>query len=450
MRSHAADGRVASLPIAQEVVMHASKRVAVLAVLAGVMVPAGVEAQTVLERARQRARERIDRQADAAVERTLNLAENAVVCMITDSACIDTAQAQGQDVVLTDRGGTPLPAAEQPPPARVGEGSWANYDFVPGERVLFFEDFARDRIGNFPQRLELVTGSAEVVEWNGRRWLRINDHTVFHVPLPEVLPARFTVEFDLPVPWHGMSLSAEPLTSRSSYVSTHETSAVLVSGTEAGVYRNAGSAGKSAVDPRQLFGESMFSETRSLSDRIYRTSLQVDGRYIKLYLDERRLANMPNGEFGRQNYLVFEFYSGGGADGGPLITGISVNAGGQSMYDALMADGRVSTQGILFATGSAVIRPQSTPTLKEIGEMLREHPQLRLAIEGHTDNVGQDAANQTLSADRAAAVREHLVATYGIETERLEARGFGASRPAGPNHTAEGRQANRRVELVRL
>jgi OmpA-OmpF porin, OOP family len=425
-------------------------RKAVVMVLAAVMLPAGVEAQTVLERARQRARERIDRQADAALERTLNLAENAVACMVTDTACIESAQAQGQDVVLTDRAGTPLPAAEQPAPARVGEGTWANYDFVPGERVLFFEDFTRDRVGNFPQRLELVTGSAEVVEWNGRRWLRINDHTVFHVPLPEVLPARFTVEFDLPVPWHGMSLSAEPSSSKSSYVTTHETSAVLVSGTETGVYRNAGSAGKSAVDPRQLFGESMYSEARSLSNRIYRASLQVDGRYIKLYLDERRLANMPNGEFGRQNYLVFEFYSGGGADGGPLITGISVNAGGQSMYDALMADGRVSTQGILFATGSAVIRPQSTPTLKEIGEMLREHPQLRLVIEGHTDNVGQVAANQTLSEERAAAVREHLMTAYGIEAGRLEARGFGASRPAASNDAAEGRQANRRVELVRL
>jgi OmpA-OmpF porin, OOP family len=422
--------------------------VLVLAVLAAVLLPAGLESQTVLERAKQRARERAERRTDAAIEKTLDAAENAVACVVTDAACIEAAQAQGQDVVLTDRAGTPLPAGEQPAPSRVGEGAWANYDFVPGERVLFFEDFTRDRVGNFPQRLELVTGSAEVVEWSGRRWLRMNDYTVFKVPLPEALPERFTVEFELPVPWHGMGMSSEPSSSQSTYVGSHELSAVLVSGTEAGVLRNAGSSGKSTVDPRQLFGDAMFPDIVPLSNRIYRASLQVDGKYLKLYLDERRVANMPNGEFGRQDFLVFEFYSGAGI--GPLITGISVNAGGQSMYDALMADGRVSTQGILFATGSAVIRPQSTPTLKEIGEMLRAYPQLRLAIEGHTDNVGQDAANQTLSEDRAAAVRDHLIATYGIDAGRLEAEGFGASRPTTSNDTAEGRQANRRVELVRL
>jgi outer membrane protein OmpA-like peptidoglycan-associated protein len=82
--------------------------------------------------------------------------------------------------------------------------------------------------------------------------------------------------------------------------------------------------------------------------------------------------------------------------------------------------------------------------------MLRANPQLRLAIEGHTDNVGQDAANQTLSEDRAAAVRDHLIGTYGIDAERLKSQGFGASRPTTSNDTAEGRQANRRVDLVRL
>jgi OmpA-OmpF porin, OOP family len=428
--------------------VRACGRAVVLAVLTAVMMPMSLEAQSLLERARQRAQERLERQTDQAVEATVDAAKKAVRCVVTDTACLESAQAQGQDVVLTNEAGTPLPAGEQPAPARVGEGAWANYDFVPGERVLFFEDFTRDRVGNFPQRLELITGNAEVVEWSGRRWLRMNDRTVFKVPLPEALPERFTVEFDLPVPWHGMGFSSEPPHSQSTYVGSHELSAVLVSGTEAGVLRNAGTSGKSTVDPRQVFGESMFQNVGVLSNRIYRASLQVDGRYIKLYLDEKRVANLPNGEFGRQNYLVFEFYSNAGM--GPLITGIAVNAGGQGMYDALMADGRVSTQGILFATGSAVIRPQSTPTLTEIGEMLRTHPQLRLSIEGHTDAVGQDAANQSLSEERAAAVREHLIGSYGIEPGRLEARGFGASRPATANDTAEGRQANRRVELVRL
>jgi OmpA-OmpF porin, OOP family len=97
-----------------------------------------------------------------------------------------------------------------------------------------------------------------------------------------------------------------------------------------------------------------------------------------------------------------------------------------------------------------VIRPESAPTLKEIGDMLREHPQLHLRIEGHTDDVGQAAANQTLSERRAAAVWQHLMQHYGIDASRLESRGLGQSRPATVNDTPEGRQQNRRVELVRL
>jgi OmpA-OmpF porin, OOP family len=344
-------------------------------------------------------------------------------------------------VTLTDKSGAPLPADQQPPPARVGAGAWANYDFVPGERVLFAEDFARDRVGNFPQRLELVTGSSEVVEWQGRRWLRINDHTVFKVPLPEVLPARFTIEFDVPVPWQGMAVYAEAFTG-----SPPATSSILVGGTEAGILRNAESPGRSTVDPRNVFGHSMFDD-EWIATRVQRVSVQADGGYLKVYLDERRIGNMPNAQFGRANYLVFEFYHQSHSP--PLITNITVSAGGSSLYDALVADGRVATQGILFATGSDRIRPESTPTLNLIGEMLKQHPELRLLIEGHTDIVGDAASNQQLSQRRAEAVVAHLTTEYSLDAARLEARGFGSTRPAAGNDTPEGRQSNRRVELVK-
>ena len=111
--------------------------------------------------------------------------------------------------------------------------------------------------------------------------------------------------------------------------------------------------------------------------------------------------------------------------------------------------GHVSTQGIYFDTGSDRIRPESTPTLKEIGQMLNEHPELKLRIEGHTDNVGNAASNQTLSERRADAVRQFLVSTYGIDASRLGAKGFGATKPVASNSTQEGQQNNRRVELVK-
>src|SRR5581483_11521670 len=116
---------------------------------------------------------------------------------------------------------------------------------------------------------------------------------------------------------------------------------------------------------------------------------------------------------------------------------------------ALAASGRVATHGILFATGSDAIRPESKPTLDQIGDMLKEHPTLRLAIEGHTDNVGNVPSNQALSEKRAAAVKQYLVSHYGVDGSRLTPKGLGSSQPAAPNTTPEGRQTNRRVELVK-
>ncbi len=81
--------------------------------------------------------------------------------------------------------------------------------------------------------------------------------------------------------------------------------------------------------------------------------------------------------------------------------------------------------------------------------MLNEHADLKLAIEGHTDNVGAAVTNQTLSEKRAAAVRQFLIDTYSVDGARLTARGLAATKPVSPNDTPEGRQNNRRVELVR-
>jgi outer membrane protein OmpA-like peptidoglycan-associated protein len=106
-------------------------------------------------------------------------------------------------------------------------------------------------------------------------------------------------------------------------------------------------------------------------------------------------------------------------------------------------------QNLYFDTGSDRVRPESTPTLKEIATMLTEHPELKLTIEGHTDNVGAAAANQTLSEKRAAAVKQALVSQFAVDGGRLESKGLGATAPSGTNDTPEGRQANRRVELVK-
>ena len=95
------------------------------------------------------------------------------------------------------------PAAAPAPAAGAGAAApapaakeWANYDFVPGNRVIFDDDFTDDKVGNFPQRLEFGTGQMEVVELDGVRMLKASDRSTFIVPLKEPLPERYTIEVD--------------------------------------------------------------------------------------------------------------------------------------------------------------------------------------------------------------------------------------------------------------
>ena len=131
------------------------------------------------------------------------------------------------------------------------------------------------------------------------------------------------------------------------------------------------------------------------------------------------------------------------------ITNLRIAAGGNPiLLDELTKKGRVVLNGILFDTAKDRIRPESTPTLVAVAKLMTEHPELKLIIEGHTDNQGVAAANQTLSTQRATAVKAWLVA-HKVAGTRLESKGLGQTKPVGTNDTAEGRQANRRVELVR-
>ena len=109
----------------------------------------------------------------------------------------------------------------------------------------------------------------------------------------------------------------------------------------------------------------------------------------------------------------------------------------------------VVLRNVLFATASAELLPESLAELARLRDLLADHPGLRIRIQGHTDDVGDDDANQALSERRAAAVRDHLTAE-GIAADRLEAAGFGESRPVVPNDDDAARALNRRTEFVVL
>jgi outer membrane protein OmpA-like peptidoglycan-associated protein len=110
---------------------------------------------------------------------------------------------------------------------------------------------------------------------------------------------------------------------------------------------------------------------------------------------------------------------------------------------------RVDVYDIYFSFNSDKIRPESEPTLRELGDLLERHGDWKLTIDGHTDGIGGDEKNLDLSKRRSAAVKVALIERFKIDEGRLITSGYGKTRPKDTNDTPEGRARNRRVELVR-
>ena len=101
---------------------------------------------------------------------------------------------------------------------------------------------------------------------------------------------------------------------------------------------------------------------------------------------------------------------------------------------------------LLFETGKSAVKPQGQDFLNRLSKALRDKPKATVLVEGHTDNVGAAAMNQTLSEKRALSVRQGLI-DRGVPASRVSARGLGMAQPVGDNTTAEGRASNRRTEI---
>jgi outer membrane protein OmpA-like peptidoglycan-associated protein len=118
-----------------------------------------------------------------------------------------------------------------------------------------------------------------------------------------------------------------------------------------------------------------------------------------------------------------------------------------AMYNALNKDGYMALY-INFDTGKSNIKPESMGIIDQIAALLQAHPDLRLSIEGHTDNVGTPQSNKTLSQQRANSVMS-AVAQKGIAANRMTAVGWGQEKPIADNRSEDGKAKNRRVEIVK-
>ena len=323
------------------------------------------------------------------------------------------------------------------------DGTWSKYDFVPGEKVLFFEDFsAKDKKAGPLERLVRPSARLDLQDRPDGRWLRCRPPCTFEVVLPEKLPERFSVDFDLYGPdGNGVDFAAvKPDGSLiEGGVTAHSSANTLACGN--------GGDDSASNEIDRIAG---IDGTRPMH-----FSWSFDGAKVKGYAAHHAGLNATNLRMERTSRIRFEFPGGDDPtlidDNVPVfVTNLRIASGGSPVsFEELSKKGRLALPGILFDSGSDRIRPESTPTLMAVAQMLADNPGLRLAIEGHTDNQGVATANQTLSEKRSAAVKAWLSARNKDLAGRLETAGFGQTKPVASNDTTEGRQANRRVEIVK-
>lgn len=371
--------------------------------------------------------------------------EEATKKASADSAKAKAAADSAKAKAATDSAKAAPPAgagaAAATAPASTDAKIWDNYDFVPGNKVIFFTDFSEDRVGNFARGLKFVAGQMDVVERDGIKVLRATDRSELRIPVGKQLPQRFTLEIDViapPVQCCGYEVfSVEGSLNRdrgaeSAEIHWHPNGVVIIGGE-----KNQTVNMPEALRP-QLMGKPVH------------VRILMDSAYFKMYVNERRMYNIPEFKFRRDSVILMHVFGSPEDKMAVFITSIRVaESETDVLYDALVAKGRWATQGILFATGKAELQPESRPVLKEIAATLKEHGDLKILIEGHTDNVGAAASNLTLSDARAAAVRAALVADFAIAADRITTKGFGDTKPSVPNATATGRAQNRRVEIVK-
>ena len=349
-------------------------------------------------------------------------------------------------------------------PVTASLSSFTKFDFVPGDKVIFFDDFSQDNIGDFPAKWN-TNGKGEVTTNNlyPGKWLKMRNSTTY---LPEIsstkFPENYTLEYDLIVGGDvnqqgSLNLELSSLPNKQQVPNASDPTG------------NLGLFLASDFSPDGVIRYLVYSylaegvnggATTDLNDYTlkdkgkdkFHVSVAVNKTRFRYYVNEVKVLDLPRVmPVGNYNAIIFRMW--GWVEGYPceaFISNFRYAEGTTDVRSKLMTEGKLVTRGITFNVASDQIKPESYGTLKEIAQVLKDNPAVKVKIIGHTDSDGAAATNLDLSKRRSASVKNSLIKDFGIDGARMETDGKGASEPASPNTSPEGKANNRRVEFIKM
>jgi OOP family OmpA-OmpF porin len=333
--------------------------------------------------------------------------------------------------------------------------SYSKYDFIPGDNVIFYEDFSQDNIGDFPA-LWNTDKAGEVMTLNRYpgNWFKMRGDGEYWTEKGVSLPANCTVEFDVIPDDNG----------EEQYTLGFDFTLLEVS--EGELYPRGYVPGKGGVvfnfstfngynritgyldQENGMSGEYEKENGMLLPKVVNHIAIWIQKTRVRVYIHGEKVFDLPKVLSASLKLNQLRFWLDAANE--PLITNIRIAEAGADMRSKLLTEGKLVTHGILFDVNSDKIKPESYGTLKEISKVLTDNPDVKVKIVGHTDSDGSDAANLDLSKRRAASVKNTLSKDFGIDESRMETDGKGESEPIADNKTTEGKANNRRVEFIKI
>ena len=336
--------------------------------------------------------------------------------------------------------------------------AFSRFDFVPGEKVVGFEDFSTDAIGDFPPKWN-TNAAGEIVTIAGKpgRWLKLTRAGVFVPELTPTLPDNFTLEFDLLVPpafnsGYLFNASIVELSDVRQIAQWQTASNRFTFTAWAGGGPTWQTSWTARIEANTTGGTTSgpSTDTKSpwKSDPVH-VAITRQGARVRVYFNQEKMWDVPRALLPAAKYNAITFFIPN-VDAGSeyFVSNVRLAVGAPDTRNKLLTQGKWVTNGILFDVNSDRIRGESYGTLKEVAGVLTENADLKVQIVGHTDSDGEAPANLDLSRRRAASVKAMLTTEFKIDAGRMDTDGKGESEPADKGTTPAAKANNRRVEFI--